>query len=65
MDRYTKAILTIIAIALVWLGIKDFTVVQEAVASTGVVEVRVVEMRLNKYYPIPVEVQGEISCSRE
>ena len=64
MDRYLKTVLTVIAIALVWLGIKDFSIINDAMASSGVVEVRVVEMRLNQYQPIPVEIQGEVACIR-
>lgn len=62
MDRYTKTVSTIIAIALVWLSIKDFSIVEEAEAASGVVEVRVVEMRLNQYQPIPVKIQGDVAC---
>jgi hypothetical protein len=61
MDRYSKTALTVIAIALVWIGIKDFSIVGNAMASE-VVEVKVVSMNLNQYQPIPVEIQGEVVC---
>lgn len=44
MDRYTKTVLTIIAIALVWVGIKDIGVVENAMASSGMVDVKVVDI---------------------
>jgi hypothetical protein len=55
-------VFTAIAVALVWIGIKDFTIVESAMASTGVVEVKVVSMNLNQYQPIPVKIQGEVVC---
>lgn len=63
MDRYTQLVLTIIAVALVWIAVKDVEIVDEAMASTGVVEVKVVEMRLPQYQPIPVKVQGNLICN--
>ena len=65
MDRYKKVVLTIIAIALVWLGVKDFGIVEDAMASNGVVEVKVVSMKFNQYAPIPVEVKGKIVCESD
>jgi len=62
MDRYTKTLLTIITAALVWLGVKDFAIVEEAMASAGVVEVKVVDIEFKSWKPVPVEVQGEIRC---
>lgn len=44
MDRYTKLVLTIIAVALVWIGIKDIGIVENAMAATGIVEVKVVDI---------------------
>ena len=63
MDCYSKTIFTIIAIALVWIGAKDFSIVSDAMAATGIIEVKIVEMDLNRYRPIPVEVKGEITCN--
>lgn len=62
MDRYTKTILTVIAIALMWIGIRDLSLVSNAFAGQGIVEVKVIEMDINRYRPIPVEVQGKITC---
>lgn len=62
MDRYTKSVLTVIAIALMWNVAEDLSSVENAMASSGVVEVKVVEMRLNQYQPIPVEIKGNVMC---
>ena len=62
MDRYTKSILTVIAIALVWIAFKDSAIIDDAVASNGVVEVKVVDMNWTRYSPLPVRVEGKIKC---
>ena len=62
MDRYTKSILTIIAVSLVWIAFKDTGIIDDAVASSGVVEVKVVDMNWTRYKPLPVRVEGKIKC---
>ena len=62
MDRYSKTVLTIIALALVWIGVKDFSPVSDAMAANGIVAVKIVEMDLNRYKPIPVKVEGKLLC---
>ena len=62
VDRYTKTVLTIIAISLVWIATRDIPVVSNAMASTGLVEVKVVGLEIPSYRPIPVKVQGKIEC---
>ena len=62
MDRYTKTVLTIIAISLVWIAVRDSGVISNAVASPGVVEVKVVDMNFTRYSPLPVRVEGKIKC---
>ena len=62
MDRYTKTILTIIAISLVWIAFKDIGIIADARASNGVVKVEVVDMNWTRYSPLPVRVEGKIQC---
>lgn len=62
MDGYTKTMLTIIAISLVWIGMKDTQLISNAVASSGVVEVKVVDMNWTRYKPLPVRIEGKIRC---
>ena len=64
MDRHTKLLLTIIAAALVWIGVKDIAIVSDALAASGVIEVRVVEIDFSRYRPVPVQVKGEIRCEK-
>jgi len=61
MDRYTKMILTTIAISLVVIAFKDVPIISNALASS-VVEVRVVDMNWTRYSPLPVRVEGKIKC---
>lgn len=61
MDRYSKTLLTIIAIALVWIGIKDTGIIADAQAASAV-EVKVVDMNWTRYSPLPVRVEGKIKC---
>ncbi len=62
MDRYSKTVLTVIAIALVWIAFNDSGIIDDAVASSGVVEVKVVDMNWTRYSPLPVRVEGKIKC---
>jgi len=62
MDRYTKGVLTVIAMSLVWLGLKDTNVISSAIASSGIVEVKIVDFDVSKFRPFPVLVQGEVKC---
>ena len=61
MDRYSKTLLTIITIALVWIGVKDTGIIADAQAAS-VVEVKVVDMNWTRYSPLPVRVEGKIKC---
>jgi len=42
VDRYTKIILTVIAVCLVWICVRDIAIVGPAQASSGVQEVNIV-----------------------
>lgn len=64
MDRYSKLILTIIAVALMLSLIKDISVISEAHASNDILRVKVVELDIPGYRPIPVKVQGKLECHR-
>lgn len=64
MDRSTKFLLTVIATMLTWIAVKDLPFISDAMATTGVMEVKVVGMEISRYRPIPVNVEGEIVCKR-
>ncbi len=65
MDRFTKIVLVIIAASLIWNTIKDFALISDAIAATGIIEVKVVEIDFSRYRPVPVEVRGEITCKHQ
>ncbi len=53
MDRYTKVVLTVIAISLLVIAMKDLPVISGALASSsGVVKVSVVDMNWTRYKPL-------------
>jgi len=62
MNRYTNFLLTVIAVSLVWIAMKDVPIISNAAASSGVVEVRVVDMNWSRYKHLPVRVENEIAC---
>ena len=62
MDRYTRLVLILIAVALTWICIRDLPWISNATASTGAVDVRVIGIRFDPYQPVPVKVQGEVTC---
>ena len=62
MDRYTKTILTVIAASLLWSSFKDMPIISNALASTGVIEVKIVDMNISRYQPLPVKIEGVVKC---
>jgi len=60
MDRYTKALLTLITLCMLWISLKDTSLISEAVASSGVIDVRIVDISSNR--SLPVKAQGEMTC---
>jgi len=57
LDRYTKGVLTVIAAALVWLGLQPFVLPRPAGAVGEVVRVRLEEVS-PLVRPLPVRVVG-------
>jgi hypothetical protein len=62
MDRYTKTLLTIIAVSLMWIAFKDSQIISNAMASSGTVEVKIVGMDVSRYQALPVKIEGKIHC---
>jgi len=60
MDRYTKALLTLITICLLWISLKDIAFISEAMASSGVIDIRIVD--ISSYHSLPVKAEGELTC---
>jgi hypothetical protein len=58
-DRYTRAVLTVIAAALVWLCVRDLPFVRPAQAAAGqpVVLVGVEGVGIGRFDPLPVKAR--------
>jgi hypothetical protein len=62
MDRYSKTVLTVIAVTLLWIAIKELPVIADARASPGAMKVHVVDMNWSRYKPLPVKIEGKVEC---
>lgn len=63
MDRYTKVILTVIAISLAWIGLNVGSPISDAIAlMTQPIEIT--SVNVSKSTPLPVYVTGELKCKQ-
>jgi hypothetical protein len=67
-DRYTKVVLTVIAVCLVWLCARDATVVRAAYAENqpqgqNVMSVRIVGVNVASNNPLPVAITIPVGSS--
>jgi hypothetical protein len=60
MDRYTKTMLTLMTICLAWIALRGTPLISDAIASAGVVEVKIVD--ISSYRSLPVKAEGEMTC---
>lgn len=65
MDRYTKGILTIIAISLLWLSLQLGTLVPNAFAASDTVRVEIVDVSVSKNRSLPIEVTNAQRCDKK
>jgi hypothetical protein len=63
MDKYTKILLTMITVSLVWISLQLGTVVPNAFAASDTVRVEIVDVNVSKHRTLPVEVSGELRCT--
>ena len=61
-DRYTKFILTVIALALCWLGIKDIDITRRAEAVDGP---KASDVKITNTTPIPVIIYAQVHDNRD
>ena len=62
MDRYTKVILTLIAISLLWISIQAGAFISDAKAAYGATQIEIADVAVSKHRPLPVYVTGELNC---
>jgi hypothetical protein len=62
-DKYTKVILTVIAVSLAWIGINVGSPISDAYAlMTQPIEITGVNV--SRHTPLPVYVTGELKCKQ-
>jgi len=62
VDKYTRFILTIIAMSLVWISIQAGGFFSDAVAAYGATQIEISDVSVSKSRPLPVYVTGELKC---
>ena len=64
MDRYTKFILTLIALSLMWISIQAGAPISNGYAAFSDVKIEIVDVSVAKHRALPVYVTGELKCIR-
>ena len=62
MDRYTRFVLTVIAAALVWIGVRVGAPIADSHAGYQDTKVEIADISVSRHRPLPVEVSGELVC---
>jgi len=62
MDKYTKAVLTVIAGSLLWISIQAGGFFSNAVAAYGATQIEISDVSVSRTRPLPVHVTGELTC---
>ena len=63
MDKYTKFILSVIALSLVWISLHLGTAVSTGYAAYADTKIEIVDISVGKHRALPVHVTGELKCS--
>ena len=64
MDKYTKVMLTVIAVSLLWLSLQLGSIVPNAFAASDTVRVEIVDVSVSSHRNLPVEVTGVVVCKQ-
>ena len=62
MDRYTKFILTLIALSLMWISIQAGALVSNGYAAYADTKIEIADVTVAKNRVLPVYVPGELIC---
>lgn len=62
MDRYTKTILTVIAISLLWISAHVGDLMPSAFAGNGNTRIEIAGVSVNGRRALPVIISGELTC---
>lgn len=63
MDRYTKTVLTVIAVTLFWIAVRAGELLPVAVAAGADTRIAIADVSVSRNRPLPVVVSGELKCS--
>lgn len=64
MDRYTKFMLTVIAVSLAWISLNLGAVVSLGYASVADTRIEIADVSVSRHRALPVYVTGKIECAR-
>lgn len=62
MDRYTKFILTLIALSLMWISIQAGALISNGYAGYADTKIEIADVTVAKSRALPVYVTGELKC---
>jgi hypothetical protein len=62
MDRYTKFILTLIALSLMWISIQAGALISNGYAAYADTKIEISDVTVARSRALPVYVQGELKC---
>ena len=62
MDRYTKFILTVIALSLMWISIQAGALIPSGYAAYADTKIEIADVTVARSRALPVYVTGELKC---
>jgi hypothetical protein len=62
MDRYTKFILTVIALSLMWISLNLGAVISNGYAGYSDTKIEIADVTVARSRALPVVVSGQITC---
>lgn len=62
MDRYTKFILTLIAMSLIWISVHAGALISNGYAGNADTKIEIVDVSVAKHRALPVYISGEVRC---
>ena len=62
MDRYTKFLLTLITLSLMWISIQAGAIISSGYAAFADTKIEIADVTVAKHRALPVYVTGEINC---
>ena len=63
MDRYTKFILTVIALSLMWISIQTGALISNSYATYADTKIEIADVTVAKSRALPVYVTGTLKCN--